>query len=107
MNSFPGGHPTSLKQLLLLQLMMMMMMIYYYYYFEGGGVPSRKTVHGKGVGLKFRIRGTRPVGIRAALGATRKIKFYLGNSLRRPLPRPFFLGPRGSAHAEFSGEFHF
>ena len=65
-------------------------------------MPSRNTVHGKGVGLKSRIRGTRVDGIRAALGATRKIKFYLGNSLRRPLPRPFFLGASGTEHGDLN-----
>ena len=39
------------------------------------GVPSRNTLHGRGMGLKFRIRGTRLVGIWSAWAATPKIKF--------------------------------
>ena len=39
------------------------------------------------------------------MGATQKIKFYLRNSLRRPLPRPLFLAVGATAHAKTFREF--
>ena len=57
------------------------------------GVPSRNTLHGRGVGFKSRIRGTLVVGIWSALEATQQIKFSIGNSLQWPRPAPLFLAP--------------
>ena len=39
------------------------------------GVPSRNTLHGRGVGLESRIRGMRLVGIWSDLAAIQKFKF--------------------------------
>ena len=65
-------------------------------------MPSRNTVHGKGVGLKSRIRGRRLVGIWSALEATQQIKFRIGNSLRWPRPTTLFLAARmRNAHTLF------
>ena len=56
--------------------------------------PSRKILHARGVGSERRKRVTRLGGSWGALGATRKIKFYSGNSLSWQLQAPLFLAAR-------------
>ena len=55
--------------------------------------PSRKILHARGVGVGARESVTRLGGSWGTLGATRKIKFCIGNSLFWPSQRPLLAAP--------------